>query len=158
MNKQTSSRVDSHRTPAEVKQKPQLSTNPTREEQLRGDIEAHQRTQKPSKSLPQPARQSRSTFTAWSQIAEQYWIYESSSCFISLLALTGLVLMLVDFDGRSRPQWPDYISVNTIVAIVTAILKAALMLPIAEGISELKWHWFTPPRSLGDISMFDSAS
>ncbi|KAK5069840.1 hypothetical protein LTR64_007977 [Lithohypha guttulata] len=41
---------------------------------------------------------------------------------------------------------------------MTAILKASLMLPIAEGISELKWQWFEKPRTLSDISTFDSAS
>ncbi|KAK5084703.1 hypothetical protein LTR05_005781 [Lithohypha guttulata] len=41
---------------------------------------------------------------------------------------------------------------------MTAILKASLTLPIAEGISELKWQWFEKPRTLSDISTFDSAS
>lgn len=96
--------------------------------------------------------------TRWQNLANTYWLYEAMSCFISLFALGALIVVLVTFNGRARPRWPDFVSINTLIAVVTAILKATLMLPIAEGISELKWQWFAKPRILNDISTYDSAS
>lgn len=97
-------------------------------------------------------------FPAWQNLANTYWIYELSSSLISVLALAGLFAMLRSFNGHARPKWPAYVSINTMVAITTAILKASMMLPITEGISELKWQWFTKPQPLIDVNAFDSAS
>lgn len=97
-------------------------------------------------------------FRAWQNLANTYWIYELSSSLISLLALAGLFAVLGSFDGHARPKWPAYISINTMVAITTAVLKASMMLSITEGISELKWQWFTKRQRLIDVNAFDSAS
>lgn len=97
-------------------------------------------------------------FPAWQNSANTYWIYELSSSVISVLALAGLFAVLGSFNGHARPKWPAYVSINTMVAITTAILKASMMLSITEGISELKWQWFTKPQPLIDINAFDSAS
>lgn len=105
-----------------------------------------------------PPSTSAKIFSAWQNLANKYWLYELSSSFISVLALAALFAVLGSFNGHARPKWPAYVSINTIVAINTAILKASMMLSITEGISELKWQWFTKPQPLIDVNAFDSAS
>lgn len=95
---------------------------------------------------------------SWQNFANTYWIYELSSSLISVVALAGLFAVLGSFNGHARPNWPAYVSINTMVAITTAILKASMMLSITEGISELKWQWFIKPQPLVDVNAFDSAS
>jgi hypothetical protein len=56
------------------------------------------------------------------------------------------------------PQWPSGISLNTVVAVFSAIMKAALIMPVAEGISQLKFLWFRRNRPLADLEDFDNAS
>ncbi|KAI0537681.1 hypothetical protein GGR58DRAFT_513653 [Xylaria digitata] len=45
-----------------------------------------------------------------------------------------------------------------LIAIFSSILKACLALPIAEGISQLKWLWFRKIRPLGCMEQWDLAS
>ena len=44
------------------------------------------------------------------------------------------------------------------IFLFATIFKAALLLPVAEGLGQLKWNWFRKPRPLADITIFDSAS
>jgi hypothetical protein len=56
------------------------------------------------------------------------------------------------------PQWPSGITLNTAVAGFSAIIKAALIMPVSEGISQLKFLWFRRTRTLADLEDFDNAS
>lgn len=118
----------------------------------------HSKTDTSTDSSSSRPPNSAKIFPAWQNLANTYWIYELSSSLISVLALAGLFAVLGSFNGHARPKWPAYVSINTMVAITTAILKASMMLSITEGISELKWQWFTKPRQLIDVNAFDSAS
>lgn len=35
-----------------------------------------------------------------------YWIWEAVSCIISLIALAAIVGVLLEYDGKSIPDWP----------------------------------------------------
>ncbi|KAK1706325.1 hypothetical protein BDP67DRAFT_569640 [Colletotrichum lupini] len=50
------------------------------------------------------------------------------------------------------------ISINSLIAVFTAVFKAALILPVAEGLGQLKWNWFDRSQTLGDLVLFDNAS
>ncbi|KXH38468.1 hypothetical protein CSIM01_05593 [Colletotrichum simmondsii] len=67
-------------------------------------------------------------------------------------------MILAFHDGKPLPHWPDLISINTMAAVFTAIFKASLMMPVAEGLGQLKWDWFQRPRRLADIVLFDDAT
>ena len=87
-----------------------------------------------------------------------YWWLETACCLLVLGAFAGVVAVLWTSDGKTLPQFPLNISINTMVAVLTAILKSAMILVIAEGLSHLKWAWFRQARPLGDISEYDMAS
>lgn len=89
---------------------------------------------------------------------ETVWLMEILSFVVSLVALAVIIAILATHQDKSLPQWPTLISINSLVSIFTSILKAAMLLPVAEGISELKWIWFLAPRPLSDMDRFDTAS
>ncbi|KIX98246.1 uncharacterized protein Z520_06326 [Fonsecaea multimorphosa CBS 102226] len=86
------------------------------------------------------------------------WGVETVGLLIAILAFIAIIITLAVHQGRPLPGWPHLISINALIAVFTAILKAALVLPVASGISKLKWLWFTKPREAGDLEHFDSAS
>ncbi|OAP61129.1 hypothetical protein AYL99_03330 [Fonsecaea erecta] len=86
------------------------------------------------------------------------WGIEALGLLIAIIAFVAIVITLTVHQGRPLPEWPHLISINALIAIFTAILKSALILPVASGISRLKWLWFTQPREAGDLEHFDSAS
>ncbi|KAH8680533.1 hypothetical protein BX600DRAFT_543279 [Xylariales sp. PMI_506] len=88
------------------------------------------------------------------------WAWELLGCLLALVSLLVIIAILVAYQDSPLPQWPNYISINTIISVCTAVMKAALMLPATEGISQMKWSWFRGPeaRQLSKMEEFDSAS
>jgi hypothetical protein len=67
------------------------------------------------------------------QIYFNLWVLEVLSCLIASIALAAIIITLVVHQGRPLPQWPHLISINSLLAVFTVILKASLSLPVAEG-------------------------
>lgn len=118
---------------------------------------------------PKPAKKASLPKESWSKIqalihnlgrfvGEIPWLNETMSILVSLGALTAIVVILATHQDQPLPKWPSLISINSLISIFSSILKAALLLPITEGISELKWIWFSSPRPLSDMDRFDIAS
>jgi hypothetical protein len=61
------------------------------------------------------------------------WAAETASCALSVLALACLVVILRYFDGYVVTEMPLKISINTLVAVLAAVIKSSLLLPVAEG-------------------------
>jgi hypothetical protein len=61
------------------------------------------------------------------------WIVEVLSYIFALVALAAIVITLALHNNKPLPRWPSLISINSLVSIFTAILKAAMLLPVAEG-------------------------
>lgn len=89
---------------------------------------------------------------------QQLWLWEISSLIIAILAFTAIVITLVLLRDRPLPKWPSAITINALIAVFTAILKACLMMPIAECIGQLKWLWYQKSRPLSHIEQWDLAS
>lgn len=62
------------------------------------------------------------------------WWLEGLAIAISLLLLAAIVVVLFRFDGKEQPDWPYWINLNTIVATLSTILRAQLLLVAAEGL------------------------
>lgn len=86
------------------------------------------------------------------------WFWETLSIVVAIVALAAMVITLVLHRDRPLPNWPFAITINALVAVFSAILKACLVMPIAECISQLKWLWFQKPRPLNQIDQWDLAS
>ncbi|KAI0399530.1 hypothetical protein F4802DRAFT_589147 [Xylaria palmicola] len=87
------------------------------------------------------------------------WVAETVCCAIAIASLIAIVITLRLRQGKPPPLWPLGISINSLVAIFVVLMKAGLVVPLSEGISQLKWQWFEKqPRRLIDMDNFDTAS
>jgi hypothetical protein len=86
------------------------------------------------------------------------WISEILWFLLSILCLAAVAAVLKIYDGRPFSDWPLAISLNALVAFLTALCQAAFAVPVLEGLAQLKWNWFArADRSLTDLQLFDDA-
>lgn len=86
------------------------------------------------------------------------WLVELASLSLAYVSFGAIIITLLTHQDLPLPKWPSLISINTLVAVFTAIMKASMLLPIAEGVSQLKWLWFRETRPLIDLERLDLAS
>ncbi|KAL9109886.1 MAG: hypothetical protein Q9187_008116 [Circinaria calcarea] len=94
----------------------------------------------------------------YNAIITDWWSFEVLSWILGAAALITVVVILQKYDGKSLSSWTFPITPNSMISLFATISKAALLLPVAEGLGQLKWIWFRKPRPLADIAIFDSAS
>ncbi|KAI0189240.1 hypothetical protein F4808DRAFT_45634 [Astrocystis sublimbata] len=87
------------------------------------------------------------------------WLHEILAVVISLGAVGSIIGVLAKFNGQSLPDWPYYITLNAIIAVLAAVITAAMNVSIQNSMSQLKWIRFTTsPAPLSDMEAFDDAS
>lgn len=87
-----------------------------------------------------------------------WWLFEIIAWVVSAVALAVIIVTIALTDEKPLPQWPMNITLNSFVSFMSTLMKAALVIPVTEGISQLKWIWFKRAESLNDIQTFDEAS
>ncbi|KAK0622261.1 hypothetical protein DIS24_g11244 [Lasiodiplodia hormozganensis] len=91
-------------------------------------------------------------------VVNSWWLFELLAWVISAIAMGVLVVTFILTDDHPLPHWPLSITLNSFISILGTVVKAAMVVPIAEGISQLKWLWFKKAGVLKDIQTFDEAS
>ena len=90
------------------------------------------------------------------------WWLEIATLVLSLVCLAANVGILLALDGRKLQDWKlanVEVTPNTLVSILATISKSALLLPIAEGISQLKWPYFQRgAHRVLDFEIFEDAA
>ncbi|KAF6823346.1 hypothetical protein CMUS01_10729 [Colletotrichum musicola] len=82
------------------------------------------------------------------------WTPEFVALFSSVSALVIMVILLVVSHEKPQPDWAYDVNINTLIAILTTLLRAAMLYILAEA----KWSWMATPRPLRHVERFDSAS
>lgn len=77
---------------------------------------------------------------------------------LALGLLAAIISILAHFEGRTLPDWPLSINLNTLIALLATIMRAVMLVAVCEVLSQLKWSWFSRPRPLSDLQRFDRAS
>jgi hypothetical protein len=77
----------------------------------------------------------------------------------------GIVVLLFGFDGTIYGDASTIGSNMTkrpklfpILAFMSTVMRATMLLPVATAIGQLKWSWFRSPRRLVDMERFDDAA
>lgn len=65
------------------------------------------------------------------------WLPEVISCAVAIVSLIGVVITLAIYDGKPMPQWPNHITINTLVAFLVVVLKALMIVHVAQGESAI---------------------
>ena len=90
---------------------------------------------------------------------DEWWLWELLSWCFAAFCMGAIAVLLAVFEGRALPQWPLGLTINSYVSVLGAFVKAALLLPTAEALGQLKWNWFaTESRDITDFQTFDEAS
>lgn len=107
---------------------------------------------RPPASTPRPRQHgAKELIKAWAP--EFGWIFLAIALFIAL------VVTLQQYDNKGLPDWPMGLTLNTLVAFLATMCRSVIIIPIAEGLSQLKWNWFaSKKRPVKDLYIFDQAS
>jgi len=91
---------------------------------------------------------------------EDGWAFEIGCWIFSLLCLGSIVALLLVYDGKSAEPLPYGITLNTLVSILAVLCRLALLSPVTQAISQLKWIYFetTNGRCMRDFQEFDDCS
>ncbi|KUJ22655.1 uncharacterized protein LY89DRAFT_307003 [Mollisia scopiformis] len=102
---------------------------------------------------------SRTSFGRSSTTSETTWFPEVVCLIIGFASIGAIIGVLAHYNDRTLPQWPYSITLNTIIALLTALANGTLAVPLSNGISQLKWDRFKKDRTvLTDMDLFDQAS
>lgn len=100
--------------------------------------------------------ESRSNFR---DVIVDWWIYEVAACAVSFAAFFSIVGVLKHYEGRSQPEWPWSITINSVISWCTTVMEACLLVSVTACISQATWaHFRAKPQTLVDIDVHDSAS
>jgi len=61
------------------------------------------------------------------------WTWEIVSCLLAIGTLIALAVILSRYDGHPQPSLPYKVSINTLVSIFSTIIKALMLISVAEG-------------------------
>ncbi|KAH8816694.1 hypothetical protein F5884DRAFT_873444 [Xylogone sp. PMI_703] len=79
---------------------------------------------------------------------------ETISCILAIAALLAIVGTVYPYHGKPSYEWPIVISLNTLLAIYTMLLKSCMALVVGSSMSQLQWTWLASDRSLYDLVKF----
>lgn len=88
----------------------------------------------------------------------RFWLWEIISVIVAAGLVAANISILAHYDGQKVPEWPFSINLNTLIALLSTILRAALLVAVAEIIGQVKYAYFAKNRRLEDIDAFDRAS
>lgn len=101
------------------------------------------------------------------ELANQFWIWEALSCLVAAIFYLAIMVELKRHDHTSFGSVSDTKTAGQrkakapifpILSFLSAIMKAAMLMPVASAISQSKWLWFRKERKLAHIDRFDEAS
>ena len=91
-------------------------------------------------------------------VANDWWIREVTEWTVSLVVIFAPLATLLKYNVRALPDWPLHITLNSVIALCATIFKAMLLVPVVEGISQLKWCLFQRTQALQEMGIYDNAS
>ncbi|KAI0102619.1 hypothetical protein GGR51DRAFT_527087 [Nemania sp. FL0031] len=89
----------------------------------------------------------------------QWWFWEVTSLSLCVLSIIAVVILAAKLDGTLLSNWTVAVAPNTVISVLITIAKTSMLVPIAEGISQLKWSSFWLREApLHELAAFDEAS
>ena len=98
----------------------------------------------------------------------RWWVPEIFATVLSVASLIALIALVWNYQGRSLDQshLPASLTLNGLVAIISTINRAALMVPVGSVMSQEVWLWLSSRSNssarhggrLKDLEISDSAS
>ena len=87
------------------------------------------------------------------------WAFEFFTTVFSLALMVAIAVTLIAYNGKPSPDWGPQINLNALLALLSTLLRAALVFLVSQVISQRKWHYFSDrAQPLHHLQQFDSAS
>jgi hypothetical protein len=86
------------------------------------------------------------------------WMWEVIAVVIAIGFFAAIATLLVFYNGKQSPKWGTYLSLNALLALLSTIFRAMLVVVVSQVISQRKWLWYYCARPLSDFQKFDSDS
>ncbi|KAI4943220.1 hypothetical protein J4E91_009660 [Alternaria rosae] len=116
----------------------------------------------PASNIAQRIEEKLWTYNSSGNVVER-WLLEIVSWLISAVCMGAIIAVLVVLKDKPSSKWPFNsigLTLNAFVSVLSRIAGAALLLPVAEALGQLKWSWFIrgDSKKMWDFEMFDNAS
>jgi hypothetical protein len=88
------------------------------------------------------------------------WILEGLALVLAIGLIAAIAGILAVYDGKPVPDLGVNLSLNALLALLSTVLRALLVIIVAQIISQRKWDWYkiTSARPLSDLQKFDAGS
>jgi hypothetical protein len=88
------------------------------------------------------------------------WVWEILSAVVAICLIIIITVLLASYDGKPTPDWGAHLNFNALLALLSTILRAMLVVIITQIICQKKWEWYRRDQScpLSDLQLFDSGS
>jgi hypothetical protein len=101
--------------------------------------------------------------TSFTRYFTDNWAFESFSMAFGIVLIILMYVLVSHFEGKSVPTFGSVlntdVTLNFAVSLLLSLAIPALMLPVAQCVSQLKWIWFSrTSRPLDHFETFDGAS
>lgn len=84
-----------------------------------------------------------------------WWGMELISWVVAALSITAIFVSLETTKNKPLPKWPFNITLNALISIFATVGQMAMMKPVVECISQLKWLWFFRSKRLALLQDFE---
>jgi hypothetical protein len=91
------------------------------------------------------------------------WLLEILSWSFSAACMATIIGVLIYLKDEPLSKWPlaekTGLTLNALISVLSKMAGAALILPVAEALGQLKWSWFLDhSKQMWDWEIFDNAS
>ncbi|KAI1139380.1 hypothetical protein F5Y05DRAFT_381777 [Hypoxylon sp. FL0543] len=86
------------------------------------------------------------------------WTLELVNIILATLAMIALIVLLSQYNDTPLSPWVFGITLNGVIAFLSAIWRLGMMSVVAECMGQLKWKWLDRPRKLLDVQIFDEST
>lgn len=98
-------------------------------------------------------------------LAHKFWLLEAFASVLSLALFAAIIGVLAWYDkseygspSNGQQNLSKRPTIFPVLAILSVIMRATMLLPVATAIGQLKWGWFRTGRRLLDMERFDEAA
>jgi hypothetical protein len=92
------------------------------------------------------------------KLQPQVWLWELTSTLVALLSTLAIFLILLLHNGQLLGDRLFYFTLNSLLSIFATVLRIAVAVAVSSAIFQLGYVWFTKPRPLDDLEVFNAAS
>lgn len=92
------------------------------------------------------------------KLLSDFWVWEATACVLTLVIAAAIGQQLKALDGEPTLEWTKSWSPTSALALAVTMAKAAMLVPVASAISQLKWHSYKKKQKLHHLESFDGAS